>query len=310
MALADERSPAQDWRTAHMHTMGREVPTETALGLAFVAHLSASSRVLTRKGFKRIDDVNETVEVWTGAEWAEAHIRPTAHTHAKYRVELSNGQHITCGARQTWALNEDNTLVSRPTTDLHSQDRLFPFTLPYPEGDSLDLIPTCELKGRRAEQQTASKQHSAIESRFGNDRDCVLSFISGWINAQGGHLMAKDAKGASLLILLLEQASVGPCRVSEREVFIPAAAREMFAVDPESACFIHTRPRSVRVLSIEMQSRTRTTMYHVWFASSPTAQSILVGTSLMLVPNMSHMSNPISPPSPDSHSSEGASGDE
>jgi hypothetical protein len=296
----------------HLGARGRHNPRGGAPGPELdaecVAHLSGSGRVLTRGGYVRLADAGDSAVVWTGAEWATARILPTTHQRTKYRVGLSNGQHVSCGALQTWVLNEGQHLVIRPTTDLVSGDLLYPTVLPDPCEAPDGNAGTGHADGARAEDLSAAKQLAAIDAQFKHDRAHVIAFLSGWISAQGGHLMAKDIKCASSLDLLLKQVRLGTCRIVDSELFISAVHQDALSVPPSSACFAGAPSRGVKIRSIE-KTRHRTRMYHVQFEKPASARTILVGTCLMQVPNVSPDTSLVtSPPSPASRSMNDISG--
>ena len=271
---------------------------------AFYAHVSGSVRVITRGGIKPIAKIAPGTVVWTGAEWAPVQIEACANPHCRYRVELSDGQRITCGHRQTWALKDQGALVGRPTRDLHSRDIVHPFILPEPPAHPDRLDSTSAAAGVRAEAASEARQLADIEDMFGAGCGEILSFISGWIRAQGGHLIAKSDKAAAALRLLLLRVGIGPCQTCDTQISIPERFQHLFHVGDVSACFVPQEARPLRINNIE-KLRPRTSLYRLWFAGPATAQSIVAETSLLLVPNIGAAAAPGSPGSAASGSSGG-----
>lgn len=281
MAMKVSKPGRYLWGRSAAHTRELEQAVDAPLFQSCVH----AGRVLTRRGFIAVDALRSGEDVWTGGEWAPVRIAPTANMHTKYRVELSNGQRVVCGARQTWALIQGRQIVACPTASLSSGDTLFPFVAPRVARDAPAHCPGAARLGVVAEAAGAAKQCDHIQAMMARPADHALAFVSGWINAQGGHVMAASEKAAALLQLLLLQAGVSACTVAGRELFIPAHHGELFMADRDAACFIPgARTVPLRVVGVE-KLRARAAMYHLWFDSPPSAQSVLMGTALILVPN-------------------------
>ena len=96
--------------------------------------VAPETKILTRQGYKRIDSIGDTAEIWNGREWSTVNIAKTSESSQLIRIKFSDGTHIECTKYHKFHLKIGYTKkkIIKEAKELVEGDRLIKWVPPEP----------------------------------------------------------------------------------------------------------------------------------------------------------------------------------
>lgn len=182
--------------------------------------VSGDTRIQTRNGMPRIADVvGQEVEVWNGDRWSKVVPRITDNGKPRelYRVSLSDGSFLDCTGNHGWNVQPPHSRHYRKveTKDLQPGFRSIPYNL-------VDCGGAYEPYAFEYGLVAGDESISLTESVFTWDRQSILEFVAGWIEANGNlvvegydhaYTIVGDAAKIRDLQILLRRVDINNARI-------------------------------------------------------------------------------------------------